>query len=71
MGSSSPGRTGNLSSHTDNRQLGANPSRLIRASRGRTLSNLVSTRHRSSPTASPAKDRTGNNRRNGLRNHRP
>jgi hypothetical protein len=55
----------------DNHQPDANPSSHTQASRGRTRSNPVSTHHRSSPTVSLAKDRTGNNRRSGLRNHPP
>ena len=63
-GSSSPGRTGN-------RQPDANLSRRIRASRGRTSAATGQYPRRSSRTVSPVKDRTGNNRRSGLRNHPP
>jgi len=55
----------------DNHQPDANLSSRTQASRARTRSNPVSTHHHSSPTVSLAKDRMGNNRRSGLRNHPP
>ena len=48
----------------------ANLSRRIRANRGATLSNRVSTHHHSSRMVSPARVRTGN-QGNGLRNRQP
>ena len=54
------------------RRLGANLSSHIHLSRARTVSNQASSTHRSSSLmASPAKARTGSNRRSGLRNLRP
>jgi hypothetical protein len=69
MGSRSPGSMGSRSSRTGNRPPDASLSRRIRVSRGRTRSNQGNTHHRSSHTVSPARGRTGSNRRSGLPNH--
>lgn len=61
---------GSHSSRTVSRLRDASLSRRIQANRGRTLSNRVSTRRRSSRMVSPGRPRTGN-QGNGLRNRRP
>ena len=71
-GQPQPGHTASRSSRTGSRRLDANLSSHIQLSRARTVSSQASsTRRSSSLTASPAKARTGNSRRSGLRSRRP
>ena len=70
-GQQQPGPYGQQQQPYGQPSAGRQPQPPYPGQQGRIRSNPGSTHRRSSRTVSPAKDRTGNNRRSGLRNHPP